>query len=73
MLPASSARAIVPVPAMPLLYPRLGTRRVLRIQRVRGPLERDILLKRSLGYPDDTLTRAESVLANLGHWNTPAQ
>jgi hypothetical protein len=62
-----------PVPAMPLLYPRLGTRRVLRIQRVRGPLERDILLKRSLGYPDDTLTRAESVLANLGHWNTPAQ
>ena len=62
-----------PVPAMPLLYPRLGARRALRIQRARGPLERDILLKRALGYPDDTLTRAESVLANLGRWNTPAQ
>jgi hypothetical protein len=31
-------------------------------------MQRDIELKRALGYPDDVLTRAPAVLANLHRW-----
>jgi len=58
-----------PVPCTPLLYAReLGAGRALRLQREPGPLQREILLKRELGYPDETLTRAGSVLSSLNRW-----
>lgn len=53
-----------PVPCLPLHYPRrLGPAAVWRLHRERNPFDRDIRVKRGLGYPDETLTRAASVLA----------
>jgi predicted TIM-barrel fold metal-dependent hydrolase len=55
-----------PVPSDALYYvARLGARAVLRLQRLRNPLERDVQLKRALGYPEATLTRATGVLAGM--------
>lgn len=55
-----------PVPSIPLHYPRrLGLRRAWRLQWERNPFDRDIGMKRGLGYPDATLTRAAGVLARL--------
>jgi hypothetical protein len=63
-----------PVPPVPLLLPRsLGARRAVRLQRERNPLQRDVLLKRELGYPDESLTRARAVLANLERWGIPPE
>ncbi|CAN5788767.1 amidohydrolase family protein [soil metagenome] len=62
-----------PVPASPMYYLRkFGLSRTLRIQRIRNPLQRDIAIKRALGYNDDSLTRASSVLPNLRRWATDA-
>jgi hypothetical protein len=62
-----------PVPSTPLFYPRvLGTGRARQLQAEKSPLERDVLLKRELGYPDTTLTRAASLLANLDRWAATA-
>ncbi len=47
---------------------RIGPRAALALERVRNPFDRDVRLKRALGYPDRTLTRAEGVLANLDRW-----
>jgi hypothetical protein len=41
---------------------------VAELERERSYFERDVALKRALGYPDATLTRAAGVLANLGRW-----
>ncbi len=58
-----------PVPSTPLLYPRvLGIRRARRLQGEKAPLQRDVLLKRALGYPDSTLSRASTLLAHLDRW-----
>lgn len=58
-----------PVPCNAFYYVRaLGHRRVLSLERERNPLQRDVALKRALGYPDDVLTRACSVLPNLERW-----
>jgi predicted TIM-barrel fold metal-dependent hydrolase len=63
-----------PVPAVPLLLTRsLGARRAVRLQRERNPLQRDVLLKRELGYPDESLTRARTLLANLDRWGIPPE
>lgn len=52
-----------PVPSLPLHYPRrIGPAEVWRLHRERNPFDRDIGLKRALGYPDATLTRAAAVL-----------
>jgi hypothetical protein len=45
----------------------------VRLQRERNPLQRDVLLKRELGYPDESLTRARTVLANLERWGIPPE
>ena len=58
-----------PVPCNAFYYVRtLGHRRVLSLERERNPLQRDVALKRALGYPDDVLTRACGVLPNLERW-----
>ena len=58
-----------PVPSNSFYYVRLlGARRVMELERIRNRMQRDIELKRALGYPDDVLTRATSVLANLHRW-----
>lgn len=58
-----------PVPTNSIYYVReLGRRRVMSLERERNPLQRDIAIKRALGYPDEVLTRASSVLPNLARW-----
>jgi predicted TIM-barrel fold metal-dependent hydrolase len=58
-----------PVPSNSFYYARqLGSRGVMALERIRNRMQRDIELKRALGYPDEVLTRAASVLANLDRW-----
>lgn len=58
-----------PVPSNAFYFTRqLGPRKVLELERLRNPFDRDIRIKRMLGYPDRTLTRGERVLANLPRW-----
>jgi uncharacterized protein len=58
-----------PVPSNAFYYlRRLGVRRVLALEGIRNRMQRDVELKRALGYPDAVLTRAASVLANLERW-----
>jgi uncharacterized protein len=60
-----------PVPANSVYFlPRLGLRAVLRLERERNLLDRDIETKRALGYPDATLHRAGEVLSNLERWTS---
>jgi predicted TIM-barrel fold metal-dependent hydrolase len=56
-----------PIPSSALFYPRrLGPRAVREIQAESNYFDRDVRLKRALGYPDETLTRAAGVLAGRG-------
>jgi uncharacterized protein len=58
-----------PIPVSSVYYlRRLGLRRVREIERERNPFDRDVRLKRALGYPDETLLRPTRVLANLERW-----
>ncbi|HEX2190642.1 MAG TPA: amidohydrolase family protein [Longimicrobiaceae bacterium] len=55
-----------PVPSLAAFYVReLGVRGVRSIQAEQSPLQRDVALKRALGYPDETLVRAGRVLPTL--------
>lgn len=55
-----------PVPSNAVYYMRrLGPRRVFELERISNPLDRDIEIKRALGFPDRTLTRAAEVLPAL--------
>ncbi len=52
-----------PVPSLAAYYVReLGLGRVRSLQAERNPFQRDVALKRALGYPDETLVRASWVL-----------
>ncbi len=58
-----------PVPSNAFYYGRaLGVRRVAALEAIRNRMQRDVEIKRALGYPDEVLTRAASVLANLPRW-----
>lgn len=58
-----------PVPSNAFWYARrLGARRTAALERIRNRMQRDVEIKRALGYPDEVLTRAPSVLANLHRW-----
>jgi hypothetical protein len=58
-----------PVPTNSFYYVReLGARRVRSLESEKNPLQRDVAIKRALGYPDEVLTRACSVLPNLERW-----
>lgn len=58
-----------PVPSNAIYYTtKLGPRHVMALERMDNLLNRDVEIKRTFGYPDATLTRAASVLANLDRW-----
>lgn len=58
-----------PVPTNAFYYVRqLGRQRVISLEREKNTLQRDIAIKRALGYPDEVLTRACGVLPNLERW-----
>lgn len=58
-----------PVPSNAFYYPRaLGPRRVAALEAIRNRMQRDVEIKRALGFPDEVLTRPARVLANLGRW-----
>lgn len=58
-----------PVPTNSFYYVRqLGRQRMLSLEREKNTLQRDVAIKRALGYPDEVLTRACEVLPNLGRW-----
>ncbi|MDQ3556795.1 MAG: amidohydrolase [Gemmatimonadota bacterium] len=58
-----------PVPSDAVYYAgRIGPRRVWRIERERNKLQRDLEIKRALGFGEASFTRASGVLANLGRW-----
>jgi predicted TIM-barrel fold metal-dependent hydrolase len=58
-----------PIPSSPLFYCRqLGIRRTLGINALKNPLQREVSIKRDLGFADVTFRRAASVLANIGRW-----
>lgn len=60
-----------PVPSNAFYFPRkLGARRVYALERQTNALQRDVDLKRALGYPEATLTRATRVLPFLDRWLT---
>jgi hypothetical protein len=55
-----------PVPSNAVWYVhRLGPGRVAELERETNPLRRDVEMKRALGFPDATLTRASRVLPTL--------
>ena len=58
-----------PVPANAVYFTtKLGPRRVLALERIANVVDRDIEIKRTFGYPEETLMRANDVLANLSLW-----
>ncbi len=58
-----------PIPSSPVFYCRqLGIRRTLAINALKNPLQREVQIKRDLGYAEATFHRAASVLANMGRW-----
>jgi uncharacterized protein len=50
---------------------KLPLRDVSALESIRNRLQRDISIKRRLGYPESTFTRAASVLPNLTFWHRP--
>lgn len=59
-----------PVPSNAAYFLKeLGARAVWRLDREqRNPFQRDVQIKRALGYPDRTLSSAGGVLANVEKW-----
>lgn len=50
---------------------RLGPARAWALEREPNTLQRDVALKRALGFPDETLTRAAAVLPGLRRHRAP--
>jgi uncharacterized protein len=60
-----------PVITNAFYYPgRIPLGQIADIERERNGLEREILVKRAIGFPDAALFRAASVLANLDRWTS---
>lgn len=60
-----------PVPSNSFYFTaQLGLKKVIGLETMKNPINRDIMTKRLLGYPEDTLTRANLVLANLHRWGS---
>jgi uncharacterized protein len=58
-----------PVPSNSFYYlPRLGPREVWRLERISNPFQRDVEIKRQMGYPEETLHRAADLLPGLDRW-----
>lgn len=55
-----------PVPCNAIWFPRrIPPRRLLSLERIRNPLQKDLSIKRALGRPDAPLHRAANVLPTL--------
>jgi uncharacterized protein len=58
-----------PVPSNAFYYARrIGARSAVRLDAGRNRMQRDVEIKRALGYPEAVLTRAAGVLPNLARW-----
>ncbi len=58
-----------PVPSDAYYYPiKLGIPKMLKVQKIRNQLDRDVVLKRTFGFAEETLTRAHQVLINVPYW-----
>lgn len=58
-----------PIPPLSHLFAgHLGVRRALRIAGIRNPFQREIEIKRALGYADEALSRAAALLPNIDRW-----
>jgi uncharacterized protein len=58
-----------PVLTGAIFYPhRMPLRQIMEIHRETNPLQRAVLIKRAVGYGEDSLRRAADVLANLERW-----
>ncbi|MEX2582322.1 MAG: amidohydrolase family protein [Gemmatimonadota bacterium] len=61
-----------PVIANAFYYPRrIPLREIVKIERERNRLQREVLIKRAIGFSDDALSRAATILANLDRWTAP--
>jgi uncharacterized protein len=68
-LPRTLHGSDFPVPDNAVYYlRRLGVRATLALERLSNPLERDVRLKRALGWPEEVLARAATVLPHLDRW-----
>lgn len=58
-----------PVPANAFYFVKdMGFKKVLKIEREKNWIARDIAIKEFYGYPQSTYTNAHKVLANLSRW-----
>ncbi len=58
-----------PVPSNAIYYlNRLPMKRIIELEKITNLMDRDVETKRSFGISDETLTRANHVLANLDRW-----
>lgn len=58
-----------PVPSNALYYTmQLGVKKTWSLEKIKNVLDRDIEIKRTFGYPDETLTNHHKVLAHLDRW-----
>lgn len=62
-----------PVPVSSLYFVgKMSPLQILRFERIKNPMSRDIAIKNYFGYGKETLTRAHRVLGNLSRWMTPS-
>jgi uncharacterized protein len=58
-----------PVPCNAIWFPRrIRPRRVLSLERISNPLQRDLSIKRALGWSDAPLGRGSEVLRDVRRW-----
>lgn len=60
----------IPPIALNYLYP-LGLKKILQLMKNKNPLEKDILVKKAMGLPDDIFTNAEKIIAQrVQYWQS---
>jgi predicted TIM-barrel fold metal-dependent hydrolase len=58
-----------PVPSNAIYFlGKMPIKKVLELEQLKNPFDRDIEIKRYFGVPDETMTRANHVLAHLDRW-----
>ncbi len=63
-----------PVPSNAVYFlGKLPIQKILELEKLQNMIDRDVQIKRSFGIADETLTRANSVLANLDRWIKPTK
>lgn len=61
-----------PVPSNSFYYPALGLSKIMELEKIKNPIQRDIEIKRSLGMSDEPLFMAQKVLSNIDYWDKNA-